>query len=88
MEQILIDTDALSELVGEPIEVFLSRLDLKLPPPVDAVPVIRCRDCKHTYYSDNFGITAPWLMCKRHIGNCYRVNENDFCSWAERKDND
>lgn len=35
----LIDADALSELVGEPIEVFLGRLDLKLPPTVDAVPV-------------------------------------------------
>lgn len=35
----LIDADALSKLVGEPIEVFLRRLDLKLPPTVDAVPV-------------------------------------------------
>jgi len=35
----LIDADALSELVGEPIEVFLSRLDLKLPPTIDAIPI-------------------------------------------------
>ena len=42
----LIDADALSKLVGEPIEVFLRRLDLKLPPTVDAVEVIRCKDCK------------------------------------------
>ena len=34
-----ISRDALSELVGEPIEVFLGRLDLKLPPTVDAEPV-------------------------------------------------
>lgn len=27
----LVDVDALSELVGEPFEVFLSRLDLKMP---------------------------------------------------------
>ena len=34
-----INVDALSELVGEPIEVFLGRLDLKLPPTVEAEPV-------------------------------------------------
>lgn len=27
----LVDADALSKLVGEPIEVFMRRLDLKLP---------------------------------------------------------
>ena len=35
----LLDADALSELVGEPIEVFFGRLDLKLPPTIDAEPV-------------------------------------------------
>ena len=35
----LIDADELSKLVGEPIEVFLKRLDLKLPPTVDAIPI-------------------------------------------------
>lgn len=34
-----ISKDALSELVGEPIEVFFGRLDLKLPPTVEAEPV-------------------------------------------------
>lgn len=34
-----ISRDALSELVGEPIEVFFGRLDLKLPPTVEAVPI-------------------------------------------------
>lgn len=33
-----ISKDALSELVGEPIEVFFGRLDLKLPPTVEAEP--------------------------------------------------
>lgn len=34
----LIDADALSELVKEPIDVFLSRLDLKCPPIIDLEP--------------------------------------------------
>lgn len=33
-----ISKDALSELVGEPIEVFFKRLDLTLPPTVEAEP--------------------------------------------------
>ena len=47
--------------------------------------LIRCKDCKHTYLSDNFGITSPWLMCKGHIGNVYKVEEDDYCSRAERR---
>jgi len=34
----VIDADALSELVKEPIDVFLSRLDLKCPPIIDLEP--------------------------------------------------
>lgn len=54
-------------------------------PTADVVEVVRCGECKHTYLSDNFGITAPWLMCKRHIGNAYKVSEGDYCSWGERR---
>lgn len=48
-------------------------------PTVDAVPVIRCKDCKH-YYALN-----------EVRGNCSEYNfvekiPIDFCSWAERKE--
>lgn len=77
----LVDADALSKLVGEPIEVFLRRLDLKLPPTVDAVEVVRCKDCKH-YYADPWG----WGNCVFEGGVSRRTKTNDFCSWGERKD--
>lgn len=35
----LIDKDKLDELVGEPFEKFLSRLDLSCPPTVKAIPI-------------------------------------------------
>ena len=49
-------------------------------PTVDAVPVVRCRDCKHfkrnlendTYCSSVNGLTDP--------------QEDDFCSYGERKE--
>ena len=53
-------------------------------PTVDAVEVVRCRDCKHrgTDY------------CIFHIKGCpadeelLRKLDNDFCSYGERKDGD
>lgn len=48
-------------------------------PTIDAVPVIRCRDCKHYY------------VLNEVRGNCSEYNfvekiPIDYCSWAERKE--
>ena len=51
---------------------------------VDAVPVVRCRDCKHSGTD----------YCIFHINGepadeeLLRKLENDFCVWGERKDGD
>ena len=42
--------------------------------------LIRCKDCKNYLTDDGIGI-----MCQMHY---YRVKPTDFCSWAERKDNE
>ena len=68
---------------------------LKKQPTVDAVEVVRCRDCK--YWSDEDGELQRsdgvlFARCKvhnylidgRHTGWC--STENDFCSCGERKD--
>ena len=44
---------------------------------IDAVPVIRCKDCKY-YRKDRF-------MCDL---TKYACTENDFCSWAEREEHE
>ena len=44
-------------------------------PAVDAVPVVRCKDCKH------------YAACKRY-GDLSRPNDDDFCSYGERRDED
>lgn len=41
-------------------------------PSIDAVQVVRCKDCK--YYKENT------LACSR-----YGLEDDDYCSWAERK---
>ena len=53
-------------------------------PTVDAVEVVRCRECKH------------WLkdvtVCSGFVGRCdfanYMVGANGYCSYGERKDGD
>ena len=48
---------------------------------VDAVPIIRCKDCKFRYWDD-------WL--EEYFCQCYaeymQVLPDDFCSCAERKE--
>jgi hypothetical protein len=60
---------------------------IKEAPTVDAVEVVRCKDCIHWYepegvclkiYSD--GAVSPYAWQDR--------NADDFCSYGERKDNE
>lgn len=51
--------------------------DVELLPTVDAVPVVRCKDCKwYGYYS-----------CEMGVNNWMR-DGNGFCDRGERKDGD
>ena len=45
---------------------------------VDAVPVIRCKDCKH--YNN-----LLYTLCPQSGMNVID-DEEDYCSWAERKE--
>lgn len=47
-------------------------------PPVDAVPVVRCKDCKFFYQ-----MTAETGICE--LG-CPHLGNDGFCSEGERKD--
>ena len=103
----LIDADAIlkkakpmEELDGDgiPCEVMaVSAILIDDAPTVDAVEVVRCRDC--TYWGDEDGKLQGsdgvlFARCKahnylidgRHTGWC--PSENDFCSYGERKDGD
>lgn len=55
--------------------------DIENQPTVDAVPVIRCRDCKHCMIFSMF--TSKWYVCCRNEKGV-DVNADDFCSYAER----
>ena len=46
-------------------------------PTIDAVPVIRCKDCKW------FGKSGCAILI---VDESDMPKENDYCSWAERKE--
>lgn len=52
-------------------------------PAVDAVEVVRCKDCKH-FYNSNLN---PNHKCKRGGSQVWDVEftENDFCSYGKRR---
>lgn len=50
---------------------------------VDAVEVVRCRECKHRYNGKD--CTHP-LLLSYSFGAIRNVKDNDFCSYGERKD--
>ena len=51
-------------------------------PSVDAVPVIRCKDCTFGHYIDH-----GHMHCLHPCGLTTNMTD-DFCSYAERKENE
>lgn len=54
------------------------KYDLQDAPRIDAVPVVRCKDCKHC--EDG--------ICWNNHGLSSTVSDMDFCSNGERRDSD
>ena len=86
----LIDSDELWERLNyEPWEHNADRDEIALPivnaaPTVDAVPVVRCKDCK--WFADNNG--GEWYGCKMfHVVRITPEDApkpDDFCSYGDR----
>lgn len=57
-------------------------------PTIDAVPVVRCRECKH--WKPSGSKAGNSISDMEYIGGCefskYCRRESDFCSYGERKE--
>lgn len=79
---ILIDADVLNLLLGISDRDIYAKYMLDKMPTIDAVRVVRCRECKHRGTDD----------CIFHIKGEPADEElllkldNDFCSYGERKE--
>ena len=80
----LIDADALENEFGISDADIIAREVIRFAPTVDAVSVIRCRDCKHAWIHP-----CGYVYCHRDGRNAYEMtfNLDSFCSYGERKDN-
>ena len=84
---ILVLMDASLSSVDE--DTILDLLDSV--PTVDAVPVVRCKDCKHSTLpselTQRYGKPGTLTCHNMHApSNRRNVGSNDFCSYGERKD--
>ena len=78
----LIDADALIDELGISDEDIIVEGMLEDAQTIDAVPVVRCKDCMRY---------EPLNDCKPfdcEYSGMYGVTKDDFCSYGERKDDD
>lgn len=57
--------------------------ELENAPTIDAVPVVRCKDCKHMEEHYDTEGNAPYWVCKNWYGG---TDEDGYCHEAERKE--
>ena len=97
----LIDADALNPFYRSMLKPYnngkclkeyiaVAMNDIEKAPTVDAVPVIRCKDCKHFEYNhvekvDGITLIVAHEICKRWGDGC-KTSENGWCFMAERKE--
>lgn len=60
------------------------RMTIRHMPTVDAVPVVRCKDCKYQDKGENE--SESWNVCNYRPWLYFSINDDDYCSNGERKD--
>lgn len=93
----LIDADAIIDFIDmghtrNPLETCFSERDvvdmLESAPTVDAVKVVRCRDCKHHYWEQEPCHGKSVHYCELPHMSGVEVFKEFFCYYGERKDGD
>ena len=78
----LIDADTLmDEANSDRSYGYVDAKQISEAPTVDAVPVVRCRECKYSSYDEIFG--NRW--CNSHLG-CRKVKDDGYCYLGKRKE--
>lgn len=85
-EKRLIDANALpyeNQVLSYDDEWCLKVSDIENAPTVDAVEVVRCKDCKHCCL--DLSGRENHLCMRKEVGFVVRRKANDFCSYGERR---
>ena len=81
----LIDADAFLERMSHTDRFFGVVYDINDAPTVDAVPVVRCKDCK--YRTKDTRRTRAGFCGRRGAGDCFAAPPEGYCSYGEREEN-
>lgn len=77
----LIDGDELEDQFDVSDEDIIAKEIIRNAPTVDAVPVVRCKDC---VYSQSAKINKKgYRICP---ASHMEITDDDFCSYGERRD--
>ena len=85
----LIDADALiEEALTEGAYGYVDAKQIADAPTIDAVPVVRCKDCKYHYWEQEpcHGKTVHY--CKLPHMRGVEIFKEFFCYYGKRKDGD
>ena len=85
-EKRLIDYYYLEEKIECPGEPLVYWHDIEAAPTVDAVPVVRCRECKHHYWEQEPCHGKSVHYCKLPHMRGVEVFKEFFCYYGERKE--
>ena len=85
----LIDANALIAFMKKGWRVFPSSelrhtcdiTDIESAPTIDAVPVVRCKDCR---FFHRYGFKLEYAECVNF--DFYDTMEDGYCCWAERRE--
>lgn len=85
----LIDVDALLDdciFTSKGLEMFMKEF-LDDAPTVDAVQVVRCKDCTYCSHFTDGHLECRLLYNLKPVATTYcQMEENDFCSYGKEKE--
>lgn len=69
--------------------IGIGEVELEDASDVDVVEVVRCKDCVYCKrFNDVWYLPKKdELLCTLHV-EAYHTDEDDFCSWGERREDD
>lgn len=85
----LIDAEELELQFDVSDEDIIAKEIIRNAPTVDAVPVVRCRDCIHRLGDESpmcMLHTEPCANARGYKGEAVCVEMNGFCSYGKRKE--
>lgn len=89
MAEYITKNAAINAVENAPIELFQSEWEeieeaINAAPAADVAPVVRCKDCKYAYIN-SFSAASGVALCS---SSAKVMQQDDFCSYGERKDGD